>query len=70
MGALFRSGDEWATFVVNSERAEKRVVKIMRRNGVAALISDGLRAGERIVLYPSDTVRNGARLKPRAPPSV
>jgi HlyD family secretion protein len=66
MGALFRSGNEWAVFVVNGERAEKRVIKVARRNGTAALVSEGLHAGDRVVLYPSDAVTSGVRLKARA----
>jgi HlyD family secretion protein len=68
IGALFRSGDQWATFVANSDRAEKRVIKIGRRNSTMALLEDGLRAGERAVIYPSDALKNGMRIKLRTPP--
>ena len=51
-------------------RAEKRVVKIARRNRIAALVSDGLRTEDRVVLYPSDAVKNGVQFKPLTPPSA
>mgnify|MGYP006325187847 FL=1 len=66
MGALFRSDHEWAVFLLNGERAEKRVIKVARRNGTAALVSEGLRASDRVVLYPSDAVTSGVRLRARA----
>jgi HlyD family secretion protein len=66
VAALFRegSGDGWAVFVVENARARKRAVKALRRNATEALIEEGLKPGERVVVYPSDALRDGARVEP------
>jgi len=63
VAALFREGDGWAVFAVEEGHARKRAVKAPRRNGVEALIEEGLRPGERVVVYPSDALRDGAKLQ-------
>ena len=63
-GALFRQGAEWRTFVVEGGRAVSRVVKPGRSNGVQTEINEGLREGERLVVYPGDRVRDGVRVRP------
>ena len=67
VGALFREGTGWAVFTLDGERARKRAVKVARRNGVEALVEDGLKEGERVVVYPSDALRDGARVEVRSP---
>jgi HlyD family secretion protein len=67
VGALFRDGEGWAAFVVEGERARKRAVKVARRNSVEALIEDGLKPGERLVVYPSDALKDGGRIEVRSP---
>ena len=62
VGALFRDGDGWAVFVVQGNRAAKRPVKALRRNSVEAMIERGLQPGERVVVYPSDALREGSKL--------
>ncbi len=63
VAALFRDGEGWAVFVVHDGRARKRALKASRRNGVEALVEDGLRPGETVVVYPSDALRDGARVE-------
>jgi HlyD family secretion protein len=63
VAALFRDGDGWAVFVVEGLRAKKRTVKLERRNRVEAMIADGLQPGERVVVYPSDALREGAKVE-------
>ena len=65
LGALFREGDNWAVFVVEDGRAKRRLVKIAERNLHAARVRDGLKAGEQVVLHPSDRVVEGVRVEPR-----
>lgn len=65
LGALFREGNDWVVFVVADGRAQRRLVKIGERNLHAAQVLDGLKAGERVVLYPSDRVHDGVRVEPR-----
>lgn len=66
-GALFRSEGEWAVFVMSDNRAELRRVTIGRNNGLEAQVLDGLRSGDRVVLYPSDQVADGTPIEPRQP---
>ena len=63
VGALFRDGEGWAVFAVEDSRAAKRAVKVPRRNGVEAMVEDGLKPGERVVVYPSDALRDGAAVE-------
>jgi len=63
--ALFRDGNDWAVFVVAGGRGVLRHVTLGERNGIEAEIVDGLAAGERVVLHPSDRVADGVRLAPR-----
>jgi HlyD family secretion protein len=65
VGALFRDGAGWAAFVVENGRAVKRAVKAPLRNGAEALVEEGLKPGERVVVYPSDALRDGSRIQPR-----
>ncbi len=65
LGALFREGDNWAVFVVADGRAERRLVTIGERNVHAAQVIKGLKAGEQVVLHPSDRVHDGVRVEPR-----
>jgi HlyD family secretion protein len=63
VGALFREGDGWAVFVVDGERAARRTVKVPRRNGAEAMVEDGLKPGERVIVYPSDALQDGSRIE-------
>ena len=65
VGALFRDGEGWAVFVAQDGKAVKRAVKAPLRNGAEALVEDGLQPGERVVVYPSDALRDGARIVAR-----
>jgi HlyD family secretion protein len=65
VGALFRQGAGWAVFVVDGDRARLRSVEIPRRNTSEAMVAAGLKAGERVVVYPSDALRDGARIETR-----
>ena len=60
--ALFREGDQWVVYVVSASTAYKRNVTLSRRTGVEAAVVSGLAAGERVILYPTDAVRQGARV--------
>jgi len=65
VGALFRDGEGWAVFVADGGQAVKRAVRATQRNGTEAMVEDGLRPGERVVVYPSDALRDGARIRVR-----
>ena len=62
--ALFRRGEEWAAFVVEGDLARERTVEIGERNQREAQVLAGLEVGDLVVLYPSDSVADGARVTP------
>jgi HlyD family secretion protein len=66
VAALFRtpgaSNDDWSVFVIRGDRAERRAVKVGARGPLQAWIADGLAAGERVIVYPSDQVDDGRRV--------
>lgn len=63
------TGDEgartMAVFVVEGGRARLRTVEVGGRNGEDAWIVSGLRAGERVIVYPGDAVTDGGRVEAR-----
>ena len=67
--ALFRSetqsGRAWSVFVEEEGRAVLRKIEIGRSNATSAEVLDGLEAGDRVVLYPSAAVVDGARVAQR-----
>ena len=65
VGSLFREGEDWAVFVADGGRARLRRLSLGARNSREAEVLEGLRAGERVVLYPADDLRDGARIRPR-----
>lgn len=67
VGALFRQGADSAAFVIDAERARLQVVKVARRNNLEAMVEDGLKAGDRVVVYPSDALKDGSRVEIRSP---
>jgi HlyD family secretion protein len=64
-GSLFRQGSSWAVYLVEGRFVERREVKIGRNNGVEAEVLEGLKEGDRVVLHPSDKLRNGSYIVPR-----
>jgi HlyD family secretion protein len=65
MSALYRSGEHWAVFVDVNGRAHRRFVTIGHRNGLEAEIVKGLKAGEKVVAYPSDRISEDVRVMQR-----
>jgi HlyD family secretion protein len=63
--ALFRSGEGWAVFAAVGGRARLRAVRIGHQSDLGAEVLSGLRAGERVVAHPSDSVSDGVRIRDR-----
>lgn len=62
-GALFRRGDQWAVFVMEGGVARTQIVQVGRQSGTEAQVLSGLQEGQEVVLYPSDRVQDGRRVK-------
>jgi HlyD family secretion protein len=67
VGALFRRGERWAVFLLEGRRAVLREVKTTRRNGHEAMIDEGLKPGDTVIVYPSDALEDSSRVEVRAP---
>lgn len=65
LGGVHRLDEGWAAFVVDGGRARLRRVTIGGRNGSEAEVLEGLRESERVVLYPTDRVEDGVRVRER-----
>lgn len=63
--ALFRQGNIWSAFLVKDGRVEQRLLEIGRSNGQSAEVLGGVEAGEQVILYPSEKVEEGIRVKER-----
>jgi HlyD family secretion protein len=62
VGALFRDGRDWATYVVRDDRAVLQRIELGERNADLAQVTAGLQSGDRVVLHPSDQVEDGIRV--------
>jgi len=63
--ALFRQGEGWAAFVIDGRRARLVPVGIGQRAGLATEVAAGLKAGDRVVAHPDETIKDGVRVRPR-----
>lgn len=58
--ALFRNGEQWNVFAVESGKAKRREVKISHQNSAESEVSEGLSEGEIIILHPPNQLEDGA----------
>jgi len=65
VGALARANGAWAVYRIESGRARLRPVEVGAVTDREAEIVKGLAAGDPVVVYPSDQVTDGVRVKPR-----
>lgn len=63
--ALFRSREDWAVFVVEDDTAQIRTIEIGPNNGIEAEVKSGLSEGDRVILYPSSGLTEGAHVAER-----
>ena len=67
ISALFRTGGQWTVFTVDYEsRARLRKVAIGHMNDQEVEVLGGLNAGDKVLLHPSDKVRDGVRVAGRS----
>lgn len=62
-GALFRRGQQWATFVVADGRARLRIVETGGSSGAETQVLKGVEEGEAVILYPGSRVAEGQRVR-------
>ncbi|MFH1494800.1 MAG: HlyD family efflux transporter periplasmic adaptor subunit [Pseudomonadota bacterium] len=65
VSALFRAGEQWAVFVVSEDRAAKRIVNLSRRGAMEAVVQEGLKVGEKVIVHPGDSVSDGKAVRER-----
>ena len=61
--ALFQRGDRWHVFTIEDGRARLRPVEIGHRGGASVEITSGLADEARVILFPSDRLEEGARVR-------
>lgn len=61
--ALLRDGDAWKVFAIRNGRAVRVPLKIGHVGGGVAEVTNGLQAGDRVVIFPPDALRDGDRVR-------
>jgi HlyD family secretion protein len=67
LSALIRRGEDWAAMVVEDGRARLRPLTLGHRGEFEVEVLGGLEAGEEVIRFPSDLIRDGARVRARSP---
>lgn len=65
VSSLFRDRGQWALYVIDDGRARMRRVDVGHRGRVEVEITRGLEPGARVIVHPSDQVRDGVRVAAR-----
>lgn len=65
LAALFRNGADWSVFRVVDGKAVRTPVTVDHRNAIHAEVTDGLEAGDLVILHPSDRVEDGVTVVSR-----
>lgn len=61
--ALFRHRGEWSLFVVRNGHAVRQAVRVGERNPFECQIVSGVRAGEKVIPFPSDKLEEGMEVE-------
>jgi HlyD family secretion protein len=64
VSALVRRGSEWAVYRVREGRAWLTPITIGHLGSAAAEVLQGLAAGEKVIIHPSDRIAEGVRVRP------
>jgi HlyD family secretion protein len=64
-GALLRRGREWSVYTVRDGKAHLTPVTIGMQSSTTAEVRSGVTPGDRVIVFPSDQVRDGTRVVPR-----
>jgi HlyD family secretion protein len=63
IGALFRSGTDWAVYKVVDSSAKETKIKIKSKGYENALIDSGINEGESVIMFPGDLVKDGTKIR-------
>jgi HlyD family secretion protein len=63
--ALFRQGQQWAVYRVVQDHAQRTRVEVSHQAGQEAEIATGVAVGDRVIVHPGDTLKDGAGVRPR-----
>lgn len=63
IGALVRSGQQWAVFAVVHGRAELKLITAGAMDDRNVEVQQGLQPGDIVIVYPSDRVRDGTPVR-------
>ena len=64
LSALFRCQQHWCAFTVENDRAKRLQVQLGHHSDVEAEVQSGLQAGTPVILYPSEQLADGRRVRP------
>lgn len=62
MGAIFRSGPDWAVYLAMEGRAVLRKIVLGEWNQTYAEVRSGLNVADRVILHPGDTIADGVAI--------
>lgn len=63
--AVFQEGSRWIAYVVEDGRARRRTIQVGHRGSAQVEVLTGLTPGDRVIVFPSDDVKDGVRVTPR-----
>ena len=62
-GALFRTDQGWAVFMVKNGEAHRQRVKVGRQTGLAAQILEGLSEDDEVIVHPGSDIEEGVEVE-------
>jgi HlyD family secretion protein len=63
--SLFRAGEQWFVFAIDSSVARRRAVQIGHRSALSVEILSGLKEGDTVIPHPDETVVDGKQVESR-----
>ena len=66
VSAIFRRDGQWQAFSVEDGRARLRPLELGERNRDYVQVLEGIEAGTEVIVFPSDLVVDGIRVRERA----
>jgi HlyD family secretion protein len=67
LGALFRRGEQWSVYQVVEGRAVLKDVEVGIADAGHRVVTQGLAAGDVVVMFPGSAISDGMRLRERKP---